>query len=241
MEIWTLFRENFDNFSSYVLTSEVLQLSKDIFNSFIAKCMEMLTLFRENFDNFPSYVLTSEVLRLSKDIFNSFIAKLIEMLTLLRENFDNFSSYIKFIYRDTNFQDVKDEFLVELLQYSWYSIHLYILAGEFRMMSFWFLGFNPYAEPLASLCRCTRPIWLIGKRWYPRFFNLQIAPIINLSILNFLADEMEKMFDISVKIKLKNHLDSMLAYGKIDEESYRLLKDPHVAERIYSQLHNFHL
>lgn len=73
----------------------------------------------------------------------------------------------------------------------WYWIKLLIIAVEFRYVVGWFLNINPYFEPFLTLWAWTNPVFTFGRTLYPKFFGLDLTPIVNYKILQYV----EKYFD----------------------------------------------
>ena len=67
----------------------------------------------------------------------------------------------------------------------WYWIKLLILAVEFRYVVGWFLNINPYFEPFLTLWAWTNPVFTFGRTLYPKFFGLDLTPIVNYKILQY--------------------------------------------------------
>jgi uncharacterized protein YggT (Ycf19 family) len=68
----------------------------------------------------------------------------------------------------------------------WLWLNVYLVAVEMRFLVQWFLSVNPYFEPTATLWRLTSPVFMFGRRLYPKILGLDVTPMINFKILNFL-------------------------------------------------------
>ena len=109
------------------------------------------------------------------------------------------------------------DFAEEIIQITslvlWYWIKLLTLAVECRYIVGWFLNLNPYFEPFQTLWTWTNPVFTFGRSLYPKFFGLDLTPIINYRLLQMV----EKEFD-----KLAHGIDEYNAYKFGITESSRL-------------------
>ena len=109
------------------------------------------------------------------------------------------------------------DFAEEIIQITslvlWYWIKLLTLAVECRYIVGWFLNLNPYFEPFQTLWTWTNPVFTFGRSLYPKFFGLDLTPIINYRLLQIV----EKEFD-----KLAHGIDEYNAYTFGTTESSRL-------------------
>jgi uncharacterized protein YggT (Ycf19 family) len=70
----------------------------------------------------------------------------------------------------------------------WLWLQFFLLAIELRFVVQWFLNFNPYTEPFLRLWNFTDPIFLFGRNLYPKFFGMDLTPMINMRLLvNFIG------------------------------------------------------
>ena len=72
---------------------------------------------------------------------------------------------------------------------------------------------SPYFEPFQTLWTWTNPVFTFGRSLYPKFFGLDLTPIINYRLLQIV----EKEFD-----KLAHGIDEYNAYKFGITESSRL-------------------
>ena len=74
---------------------------------------------------------------------------------------------------------------------TWFWWRVWILVAELRIMIQMFLNINPYFEPFLTLWAWTNPVFTFGRTLYPKFFGLDLTPIVNYKILQYV----EKYFD----------------------------------------------
>ena len=88
------------------------------------------------------------------------------------------------------------DFAEEIIQITslvlWYWIKLLTLAVECRYIVGWFLNLNPYFEPFQTLWTWTNPVFTFGRSLYPKFFGLDLTPIINYRLLQIVETVIEK-------------------------------------------------
>jgi uncharacterized protein YggT (Ycf19 family) len=65
----------------------------------------------------------------------------------------------------------------------WIFLNLYLIAVEIRFLVQWFLNINPYFEPFLTLWAFTNPVFQFGRYLYPKFFGIEIAPLVNFKLL----------------------------------------------------------
>ena len=80
---------------------------------------------------------------------------------------------------------------IALLIWCW--LNVYIVAVEVRFLTQWFLNINPYFEPFLTLWNFTNPVFIFGRRLYPKVLGIDLAPIINFKILAFLIGAVEPL------------------------------------------------
>jgi uncharacterized protein YggT (Ycf19 family) len=81
------------------------------------------------------------------------------------------------------------------------------------LVLWYWLNLNPYFEPFQTLWTWTNPVFTFGRSLYPKFFGLDLTPIINYRLLQIV----EKEFD-----KLAHGIDEYNAYKFGITESSRL-------------------
>ena len=70
----------------------------------------------------------------------------------------------------------------------WYVITVYRLLVEIRFMLQWFININPYFEPFQTLWDITDPFFTFGKKFYPKLFGIELAPMVNWRILLYIEN-----------------------------------------------------
>jgi len=84
-----------------------------------------------------------------------------------------------------------------------YFIDFLIVCVELRFCIGWFLNINPYFEPFLSLWAFTSPVLWFGKGFYPRIFGLQLAPIINFRLLNYIQKNLDSICETIKQTKIE--------------------------------------
>jgi uncharacterized protein YggT (Ycf19 family) len=78
-----------------------------------------------------------------------------------------------------------------------------LLAVQLRFLISFFLNINPYYEPFLSLWAFTNPVINFGRNLYPRIAGLEIAPMVNLVLLNNLDSICKHLFQITGAVILE--------------------------------------
>lgn len=88
---------------------------------------------------------------------------------------------------------ILQDLLKSVYIFLWLWLNFFLVAAEIRFLVQWFLNINPYFEPIFTIWTITNPIFLFGRNLYPKFFGMELAPIINFKILAYVNNILESL------------------------------------------------
>lgn len=86
-----------------------------------------------------------------------------------------------------------------------YFLQFVVICLELRMWITWFPNINPYFEPFLTLWSFTDAITWTNREIYPKFFRVDLTPLINYHIL----------------VCLQKFLRNIISFIKVDESHYK--------------------
>ena len=83
-------------------------------------------------------------------------------------------------------------FFVSFAASVWFMLRVYLLLVDLRILVSWCLNINPYFEPFETLWFITDPVFLFGRKLYPKFLGLESAPFYNIILLHYLVSFLDR-------------------------------------------------
>jgi uncharacterized protein YggT (Ycf19 family) len=80
-----------------------------------------------------------------------------------------------------------------IIFFVWLLLNIYLVAVEIRFLIQWCLNVNPYYEPYVDLWNLTNPVFIFGRRLYPKVLGIDLAPLVNFKILSIVIDAAEQI------------------------------------------------
>ncbi len=119
------------------------------------------------------------------------------LLIIAQPFFFLFFLFIEFkLFLSTNFMNVKDPAVINLLNLLKDCLLVYVRGLNFmfllRFMLFWFPNINPYVAPYYIVLATTDPLLDRVSSYIPKLFNLDFSYIILTLGLNWLQDYLAK-------------------------------------------------
>jgi uncharacterized protein YggT (Ycf19 family) len=75
----------------------------------------------------------------------------------------------------------------------WFALNFYLILLELRLLTQWFLNFNPYFEPFITMWELTNPMFQFGRKLYPKVFGFELGYLVNFKLLCLLVSFFESV------------------------------------------------